>query len=175
MKKPTVPWDQVPVDSLRLGRACKQQQHHDAQGQNMRFVSSGHCAACRYKFPPGLFEHTFENVQQNKNTLRRKYHTKEEARAAHIKRQMIWNKNNPEKYRAAQIAYSQRASTRDKRRNMYRDLPEEKKQVVRDRQTAYYRNMSEERKQEVRTMARLRYHERKAELRAAAEKTLGVD
>jgi hypothetical protein len=130
-----IPFEEVPVETLKYGRPCKARQHAGPDGQGIRKITSGDCLACRYNLPDGPFEHSFEGAANM--TKHKIYATKEEAMKAHIARVRAWQAKNPEKFKAYQQKYELTERRKEHHRKWYADLSPEAKQEVLAYQRAY--------------------------------------
>jgi hypothetical protein len=135
MKKQRFTWDTWPGDQLKYGKPCRPQAHQDSQGWSLR-TEAGHCLACVFRLPAGLFEHSKTDVAPARRIS--KYNSADEARQAHVDRQKEWNKNNPEKFRAAQKRYHASEKYRARVKDRYLNLSEEKREIMREKQRQYY-------------------------------------
>ena len=152
-------WDNYPGELLRYGKPCRARKHQDSTGQSLR-TKDGKCLACEYHLPDGLFTHNCQNVAPI--TLpNKKYATPEEARKAHVARQILWNKNNPEKYKAAQKRYTSKKEVKEHRVNKYAQMTEEQREAYRARQREQYHSMSPEEKRALLDASKERYRLKK--------------
>jgi hypothetical protein len=142
MNKQKYTWDEYPGELLRYGRPCRAHQHQDAAGFSLR-MQNGRCLACMYGRAPGLFEHNFTGVTPMK--VARKYASADEARQAHVERQKLWNRNNPDKFQAAQEKYRTSEKFQEKAKLRYQNMTEEQREKSRQRQREYYVRVTKER------------------------------
>jgi hypothetical protein len=122
--------EDTPGEGLLYCYPCRKNKHVGPNGYNVRY-KNGMCLHCNYNMPPGEFTLTFENMPDKKPQLKR-YATKEEAYAAHVERQKIWNKEHPETFYKAQMKYRKKPERKkiasDKNKEWWANLPKEKKQ-----------------------------------------------
>ena len=150
-------------EPVRYGRACPKG-HVDSTG-GVRIIKSGHCLACRFKLPNGLFSHTL-TVEPKPPHPNLKYQTPEEARAAHAARVGEWNKRNPDSFQATQQRYRENNAEALKARSAerYKNFSAEKKAAIVARGRERYKNMTPERKAMILEKQRAKYQARKQKL-----------
>ena len=152
-------WDEYPGELLKYGKPCKKHKHQDATGKSIR-TKDGKCLACEYHLPDGLFTHNFQNVAPMPS-VRRKYATPEEAYRAHVARQVIWNKNHPEKFKAAQKRYTSKDEVKKRKNTRYAEMSAEDREAYRARQREQYRNMDPIEKRKMLDACKEKYHAKK--------------
>lgn len=126
-----------PKVDLMYGKKVCHRNHSDPNGRSVR-RTSGACWACNCHLPEGPFTHNFGELPEQEYGYKVKYATEEEKRAAHVARQIKWNKENKEKYREAQERYHAKPEVIERRRERYANLTEEQREAIRIRQRSYY-------------------------------------
>lgn len=135
-------FEESKIEKMYGVKPCKRG-HVGPNGKSVRTKHTG-CWACECGLPDGPFTFDFGDLPQQEFRHRRKYATPEEAYAAHVARQAIWNKNNIDKFRAAQRRYSAKPEVIERKRTAYQNFSEEQREAVRERQRRYYQAHKEE-------------------------------
>ena len=98
-----IPLEQISSDLLRYGKTCPKN-HHQPDGTNVRYKSTGHCVGCYNRLPEGQFTHQFTGEIGRAHAS--KYATPEDSRLAHIERVKAYQKRNLDKLRGWQATYN---------------------------------------------------------------------
>lgn len=131
-------YEDVNPDRLYLGSRCKNYDHHQSDGHNVRYKKGG-CLACTKNLPPGLIEYTFIGLEVKLPKV--KYHTQEEKRHARVQQQMRWNSRNKEKVLGYLKTYNEKPSrveiNKIKAAERFANLSPDQRQILYARQKAW--------------------------------------
>ena len=129
----TIKFEDTNPSLLYFGSSCRENNHHDSKGRNVRYRQGGACLACDRNMLPGRYRHEFNEVTETKRIKL----TPEESRRKQIEHSTNWTKNHKDKHREYVKKYNDKDErkkyVREQHKIWYDSLTAEEKTIIFDR------------------------------------------